>query len=354
MRLNRPITLLVFTLVSVFFLSEGAYRAYKFWKYYHYNRRANPINPLIESVDIEDKQVYRLKPSSSFTAQSGVNYKINSKGLRDYEYDYNKAKDVYRILALGDSHIFGWEVKFEDSFPKVLERILGKGYPGKKFEVINAGIFGFNSVQEYEFLKNEAIRYSPDLVILGFTVNDMEPSFEVTQNPVLQYEGVNWWFPEFVKYRLNILIQKLFKKTDYFKLRRQGFSYHYWDAFEMESERWKKEECLEAVGNMQKFLKERHVKFLIFIYPNFERMKTAGRVPRYEGYRFKMIDDEVKKFCRSKNIAVIDIYSAFKGRWVGSVRKQEKMLYSHPNERGQAIAAGEIFKYLKDNEEELF
>ena len=38
----------------------------------------------------------------------GVNVKINSVGLRDYEYPFEKNDSTLRILVLGDSQTFGW------------------------------------------------------------------------------------------------------------------------------------------------------------------------------------------------------------------------------------------------------
>ena len=51
---------------------------------------------------------------------------INKAGFRDYEYSVDKPEGVFRIAVLGDSLIFGFGVNLEDTFPKVLERMLKK------------------------------------------------------------------------------------------------------------------------------------------------------------------------------------------------------------------------------------
>lgn len=70
----------------------------------------------------------------------GVPVMINAEGLRDYEYDYQRPAGVTRILALGDSVTFGWGVKLEDTYPKVLERLLNGGESRDRYEVLNCGV----------------------------------------------------------------------------------------------------------------------------------------------------------------------------------------------------------------------
>ncbi|MEK6808730.1 MAG: hypothetical protein AABY14_03525, partial [Nanoarchaeota archaeon] len=105
-----------------------------------------------------------------------VEVKINSKGLRDREIDYTKPKGTYRILVLGDSFSFGYGVDLNESYGKVLERLLNANSKAKRFEVINAGFASGNSIDTaYIFLKNEGLKYNQDLVIFGFLPsNDIE------------------------------------------------------------------------------------------------------------------------------------------------------------------------------------
>jgi hypothetical protein len=53
---------------------------------------------------------WSLRPNSrAISNRTGfpVEYRINSKGLRDNEISYEKHLDVFRILLLGDSEVFG-------------------------------------------------------------------------------------------------------------------------------------------------------------------------------------------------------------------------------------------------------
>ena len=100
----------------------------------------------------------------------GVDMRINSQGLRDREYSLVKPVGAYRILMLGDSTTLGWGVKAEDTVAKVLERTLGP-----PFEVINAGVGNYGTVQELTYYKTRGRLFHPDFVILQYFINDPEP-----------------------------------------------------------------------------------------------------------------------------------------------------------------------------------
>lgn len=90
---------------------------------------------------------------------------LNSRGLRNRETSY--ARDARRrILCLGDSFTLGLGVESRDAFPTLLEA----GLPDT--EVINAGVLAWGTAQEWLWLEKEGQRYSPDLLILEFFVND--------------------------------------------------------------------------------------------------------------------------------------------------------------------------------------
>jgi lysophospholipase L1-like esterase len=103
----------------------------------------------------------------------GIPVHINSHGLRDHERDWPKPEGVYRVLCLGDSIPFGWEVRLEDASPKLLEARLQAG-GDRPYEVINAGVLGWDLPIELAYLEDIGLQYEPDLVIVAITVaNDI-------------------------------------------------------------------------------------------------------------------------------------------------------------------------------------
>ena len=106
--------------------------------------------------------------------------KINSKGLRDREYDYKKPEGIKRIVVLGDSHTWGCGVEDEERFTEVLEDNLLK-----YFQVINMGVIGYGNDQELLTLKNEGVKYNPDIVIVAFSIqNDIRNNMKSIGKPM--------------------------------------------------------------------------------------------------------------------------------------------------------------------------
>ncbi len=91
--------------------------------------------------------------------------RINSRGLRDREIEPAR-RDARRVLCLGDSLTWGWRVGDGETYPKVLEREL------EGVEAINAGVCAWGTAQELVWLEREGFRYHPDVVTLGFYLND--------------------------------------------------------------------------------------------------------------------------------------------------------------------------------------
>lgn len=97
-------------------------------------------------------------------------FEINSWGFRDREFSAHHP-GVTRIVVLGDSVTAGLGVAdVADTYPKVLERLLG-GSTGR-VEVLNLGVGGYDTEQEAEALRVHIDRLRPDVVCVGFCVND--------------------------------------------------------------------------------------------------------------------------------------------------------------------------------------
>jgi lysophospholipase L1-like esterase len=105
---------------------------------------------------------------------------INSHGLRDREYSYEKPPNTFRILVLGDSFTEAAQVNLEDAFHSIVEQRLNQeNEPGLRFEVISAGVAGYGVTRSMVYYEEVGYRYDADLVLLAFYMgNDMQDDYQ--------------------------------------------------------------------------------------------------------------------------------------------------------------------------------
>jgi len=134
----------------------------------------------------EDAGYTLMHPNETYTWQ-GIPVQINSQGLRGPEVNSVKPPGTYRILNLGDSVVFGWGVEYKDTYGHRLQEALNQRYGNEEttYEVINAGVPGWNMENILAYLKAEGQAYQPDLILVHFTVvndvyggNAMDPASE--------------------------------------------------------------------------------------------------------------------------------------------------------------------------------
>lgn len=105
----------------------------------------------------------------------GVLYRTNSQGIRGPERTLEPDTDTFRILIAGDSVTMGHGISEEEAYPQVLERLLNEAArPPRRFEVLNLGLAGVNATFASRRLANLGEVYQPDLLVYGFTINDIQ------------------------------------------------------------------------------------------------------------------------------------------------------------------------------------
>lgn len=107
---------------------------------------------------------------------------INSHGLRGPDRPYAKPPGVFRILLLGDSFTEGYTVPEALTVRSVLEQILSRDACPPR-EVLNAGVAGYGTDQEYLSYLHDGNRYHPDLVVLLFFGNDLADNARLRKKP---------------------------------------------------------------------------------------------------------------------------------------------------------------------------
>jgi hypothetical protein len=110
------------------------------------------------------------RPNSSVYSFNRENY-INSLGMRDREHSIKKKDGAFRILLLGDSFMEAFQVRFDESFPKLLEdRLRESGIPN--VEVINAAVSGWGTEDELAYFLRYGKQLEPDLTVVAVTLHN--------------------------------------------------------------------------------------------------------------------------------------------------------------------------------------
>jgi hypothetical protein len=118
---------------------------------------------------------WALTPGTSYVnrlVEESVPVSYNANGWRDLPRAEYKTEGVVRILVLGDSFMEAYSVRFEDSLPARLENLTNTA--DRQVEVINLGVGGYGTLQEYLVFDAIGRAYRPDIVVLAMYLrNDL-------------------------------------------------------------------------------------------------------------------------------------------------------------------------------------
>lgn len=110
-------------------------------------------------------------------------FRTDAHGLRRgrEESGYAPAReDALRILFLGDSVTLAWGVDDETSWVRLVETE-GRTPARERIRCLNAGHMGYDTVQAASLLKALGPRHRPDVVVVTFLFNDVQPTWSTVQ-----------------------------------------------------------------------------------------------------------------------------------------------------------------------------
>ncbi|MCX8037843.1 MAG: SGNH/GDSL hydrolase family protein [Candidatus Sumerlaeia bacterium] len=118
--------------------------------------------PQPQFLQLDNTVGHRLRPNlRGYYVEEGFSrYMTNSHGLRGREVSLAKPAGVFRIAVLGDSYVEALQVGEEATFCRQLERRL------RNVEVLNFGVSGYGTAQEYLTYLHYVRPFRPDLVLL--------------------------------------------------------------------------------------------------------------------------------------------------------------------------------------------
>jgi lysophospholipase L1-like esterase len=115
-------------------------------------------------------------------------------GFRDAEIN-KKQRGEYRILAAGDSHIYGQGLGDDELLTTFLEDELNSTGSACSFSVINMGIRAYSTNNELALLRKTATSLEPDHIMVFFYLNDFVPVN--IAHRYSRFSGMDWYTFDF-------------------------------------------------------------------------------------------------------------------------------------------------------------
>jgi len=289
-----------------------------------------------------DNDWFSGKNAITFSRKMGIDCPV---GLFDRKHNLEKRPDTFRILVLGDSVT----VHGNPPYPLMFEDLLNKNSKGKKYEVWNLAVPTYNTFQEKEYFKEKGIKLDPDMIIIGFCLNDFAPSYialKVKGMTVLCQAHDEVWigispflFTHSHLYRLviNRIMDsraRFLARIDEKKLKKETARYRDLSL-----------RYYQIVYDSMKYFKavscERKIPLLVLVFPI---LKDEGKYTPYERDAYAAILDMCKEF----DIAYLDLKPYFEeiGKWDDFRYLQRESDYFHFNNKGHALVADSIFDYF--------
>ncbi len=306
----------------------------------------------------------------------------NSLGYNDREYPFEKPDGTYRILTLGDS--FTWS-GFDRNYLFQLEELLRADRPDGRIEVINAGWPGMGPDDLKKLLETEGLRFDPDLVGLAvFVGNDFFENYnrktvlrngKLTHIPLPFSEGGlssrmvikslkrESYLLDIVR-KLKTLLREVVEKAAEAKRgepvglmsRKKYLDFEYYrmgilrkDPDELNRKRI--EYLKEKIGEFKSLLDEKGIGFFVYLIPDEIQVNRELRrevLDEYglegEDYAFAQPQGILAAFCRENGIDVWDLLPEMAE--AGESQTLYQLRDSHWNERGNRLAAEELYNYL--------
>jgi hypothetical protein len=304
----------------------------------------NPQPPPTKPLDPELEGLPRLTNVMSLGAKNvlGVHgsalFRTNSAGFRGREYSPEPPPDTFRIVLIGDSLAMGWMTDEAATYAMRVEKMLNEASTKTRFEVLNLGLGGLNTRLVVNRLNRIGLRYEPDLIVYGFTLNDIETPQEFGMREDAEPDSlISEWrrfadspsrllqimWPRWVSVRYNVFHQP----GSY------GDRLHRW-YFE-EPDKWQR--VASGLDRLAAIARSRRICVHLLIHTEMAQFGFF--------HPFVPIYDRVEEAGVARGFSISQSYPAF--RWESAANLRISPLDGHPNDAGHRILAESLFEGLK-------
>lgn len=259
--------------------------------------------------------------------------------LRGRPYQPGRHPGVFRVLMLGDSFTWGVGVHAEDTYPRKLERRLNELGSAVEFEVVSWSRPGWNTDRAWQAVRYRLGGMWPDLVIVGFCLNDAEPSNQEELTRLQQ--GLEARRPQGPVggrlYELSRVSRQLWTAIENLRVKRALRAYY--RGLYAGQPGWQR--CQRALWALRWFTRERSIPMLLVIWPIFDS-------PLDHRYAYRDLHRIVAEKSAELEVPTLDLLSRFEGM---DARRLALVPFTdaHPNELAHRIAADAILEHLLES-----
>jgi len=257
----------------------------------------------------------------------------NARGYRDAERPLEKPAGTRRLLVQGDSFAWGAGIEYEDTWAQRLERGLLRRH-GERWEAVNLALPGLGASDYAAQLAAEGMPYTPDVVIVGWVLNDAETKEEMKARE--RAHAARERQPP-SPLRASALFRFVDDRLKATRDARERVSYHR-RLYEDKGPGWR--EARRSLKTIGALCRERGVPWIVAIFPLFGN-------PLDERYPFADVHAKVAQAAAENAARVVDLLPAYRG-----LRPEllvvNGALDEHPNEIAHRIAAGVLLRALDE------
>lgn len=264
-----------------------------------------------------DELTYELLPNLD-TKYKLADFHTNAEGFRDRNHEVNSS--ATKIAVLGDSFTMGTGVSEDEMYVPQTEKILNTQDSNTKYEVFNFGVSGFALTNYKTILERNALKYHPDLVVIGFCASndhyELGSDFSMNNFTIKPKKNVFW--DSYLKKLLSIKLKPQELKPVIYEAKHL----RYMDA---------------QFQSFQDILTDNHSKGLVFY---MDLVYDPVRVAH------------IKLLAEKNNLLFLDTSAFFQDKNLFKYIVNE--LDPHPNGKANQIFAEKLSSYILANRNEIF
>ncbi len=264
-----------------------------------------------------DELTYELLPNLD-TKYKLADFHTNAEGFRDRNHDVNS--NTHKIAVLGDSFTMGTGVSEDEMYVPKTEFWLNYLDKGFKYEVFNFGVSGYALTNYKTILEQNALKYHPDLVVIGFCASN--DHYRI---------GTDFSMDDFIiKPKKNVFWDSYLKKLLRIKLSPQESTPVLYEA--------------------------KHVTYIDKQFESFQDIVTKNNSKGLVFYMDLVYDPirvaQIRLLAEKNDLLFLDVSESFQDKNLFEYIVNE--LDPHPNGKANQIFADKLSSYILANRNDIF